>query len=303
MIIAYGEVLWDILPTGKMLGGAVGNCAYRLHQLGTHVSLISRIGDDELGHEALGILKDKELPCPLLQIDQKYPTGTVDVTISSEGDADYQINTGVAYDNIELTNDLLEAAKSADVILFGNLIQRCEKSRNTLYSLIEAAPQALKIVDINLRKDCFTKETVLESVSRTDVLKLNLKEVSTVSELIGISSETKEDFCDQVSKKYNVSTILITLGDDGIYAFDSKEGDIRLPGYNVKVADTVGSGDNFTAGFVHKRLLGESLEKCCMFANLIGSLVATKVGGMPSLTQKDIENHQATHQLNQIKSI
>ena len=299
MVIAFGEVLWDLLPSGRQLGGAVANCAYRLHQLGTPVSFVSRIGDDELGAEAVDILKQKGLPCPMLQTDNQRPTGTVDVSVSSEGDAEYVINKGVAYDYIECSDKLLQAATGAKAIVFGNLIQRQEQSRSTLYKLIDAAPDALKIVDINLRKDCFTKETVTQSFVRTDVLKLNEKEVGVVSELLELNCDSKEDFCKQATEKFGVTTILVSLGKDGVYAYDVNDGSLRIPGYSIKVADTVGAGDNFTAGFVHKRLQGAGLEQSCSFANLIGSMVATKVGGMPSISKEDIEQYRQSHHLHQ----
>lgn len=296
MVIAFGEVLWDILPSGKKLGGAVANCAYRLHQLGTPVSFVSRIGDDELGKEALDILKEKGLPCPMLQMDSHKPTGTVDVSVSPEGDADYVINKDVAYDYIESNEALLKAASTAKALVFGNLIQRELTSRNTLYELLDAAPQALKIVDINLRKDCYSEETVRQSLARTDIVKLNDKEVQVVSSLIGLKAADKESFCSEVLETFDVSTVLVSLGAQGVYAHDKKEGPIKIQGYPAKVADTVGAGDNFTAGFVHKRLIGADLQQSCEFGNLIGAIVATKTGGMPSLSMDEIQEYKSSHE-------
>lgn len=292
MVIAFGEVLWDLLPSGKKLGGALANCAYRLYQLGTPVLLVSRVGEDALGNEAKEILDSIGLPCSMLQTDPEKPTGIVDVTISPEGDADYVINRDVAYDYITCTDELLTLAKNAKAIVFGNLIQREKISRETLYKILESAPNALKIVDINLRKDCYSAETLKQSLLRTDVLKLNEKEVQVVSSMLELKSDNQQDFCREVSEKFNVSTILVSLGARGVYAFDEKEGDLYIPGFPINVTDTVGAGDNFTAGFIHERLNGANLEKACLFANLIGSLVATKVGGMPSISPKDIEEYQ-----------
>ncbi len=295
MVIAFGEVLWDLLPSGEQLGGAVANCAFRLHQLGTPARLISRIGNDDLGKKALTILSEKGLPTDLIQLDNKYPTGTVDVTISPEGDADYVINKDVAYDFIEFNDELQKLASEAGAIVYGNLIQRRETSRNSLYALLESAKNALKVIDINLRKECYTPQTILESVSRTDVLKLNDKEVDVVKEFLKIDVRTFEGFCEELANTYAISTILISLGSNGVYAFDTKEGHIELKGYPSNVVDTVGAGDNFTAGFIHKRLQGESLLNACDFANLLGSLITTKRGGMPALNKDDISAYRESH--------
>jgi fructokinase len=289
MVLAFGEVLWDILPSGEQLGGAVANCTFRLHQLGTPARLISRLGNDAHGKKALEILTSKGLSSDLIQIDQKHPTGTVDVTISPEGDADYVINPKVAYDFIEIEETHLRLAAQAKSIVFGNLIQRNEVSRNALYQLLEAAPNALKVIDINLRKDCYSKQTIHESLSRTDVLKLNDKEVRIVTEFLGLKAKSLEAFCEKVATAYSISSILISLGSKGVYAFDVHEGHIELAGYSVKVVDTIGAGDNFLAGFVHTRLQGKSLTDSCDFANLIGALVTTKVGGMPVLEEHEIK--------------
>jgi fructokinase len=293
MVIAFGEVLWDILPSGEQLGGAVANCTFRLHQLGTPTRLISRLGDDAHGKKALEILKSKGLSCDLIQTDLKHPTGTVDVTISPEGDADYVINPEVAYDYIEAREEDTTLASQAQAIVFGNLIQRNEVSRNTLYQLLEAAPDALKVIDINLRKDCYSKQTIQESLARTDVLKLNDKEVTIVTEFLGLKAKSFEAFCEEVAATYSVSSTLISLGSKGVYAFDTKEGHIEIAGYSCKVVDTIGAGDNFLAGFVHTRLQGKNLSDSCDFANLIGALVTTKVGGMPILEEYEINGMAA----------
>jgi fructokinase len=288
MIITYGEVLWDLLPSGEQLGGAVANCSLRLHKLGNQVAFISRLGNDDLGIKAREILQAKGLSCDLIQTDESHPTGTVDVSLNSDGDADYVINKEVAYDFIEINQTIRDLAKATHAIVFGNLIQRNSVSRNTLYELLENAPQALKIIDINIRKDCYTTETVRESVQRTDVLKLNDKEVTIVSDMLKIPAPSYKAFCKEISEKFNLQSVLISLGSKGMFAYDTTEGYVELPAYKIKIADTVGAGDNFTAGFTHKRLQGKSFHECCDFANLLGALAASKSGGMPEISEEEI---------------
>jgi fructokinase len=292
MIITYGEVLWDLLPSGKQLGGAVANCSLRLQKLGHQVAFISRLGSDDLGVQARNILQAKGLSCDYIQTDELHPTGTVDVSLNSDGDADYVINKEVAYDFIEINQSMIELAKNARAIVFGNLIQRNSVSGNTLYQLLETAPQALKVIDINIRKDCYTTETVRESVQRTDVLKLNDKEVVIVSDMLKIPAPSYKTFCEAISEKFHLQSVLISLGSKGTFAYDTTEGYVELPAYNIKIADTVGAGDNFTAGFTHKRLQGKSFHECCDFANLLGALAATKPGGMPEITDQEIGDLQ-----------
>ena len=158
-------MLWDILPAGRQLGGAVANCAFRLHQLGNQVSFVSKVGEDSLGNEAIRILSEKGLNTSAIQVDTSRATGTVEVSISLQGNAEYAIRKNVAYDFIESGKKLLAPARAASAILFGNLIQRGACSKNTFYGLLEeAGPKPLKVVDINLRKDCYSHETVKQSL-------------------------------------------------------------------------------------------------------------------------------------------
>jgi fructokinase len=288
MILAFGEVLWDLLPSGKQLGGAVANCAFRLQQLGNEVMLVSKLGSDDLGAEARRILTEKGLSCTCIQTDSNYPTGTVDVTIDNAGDADYVINPEVAYDYIETDENLLSLARNAEAIVFGNLIQRNLVSRSSLYTLLDIAPDALKIIDINIRKDCYTSETLKESVKRTDVLKLNEKEVEILSQVLNIPVPSLDFFCMNIADTYQLQSVLVSLGSRGVFAFDSTEGIVSFPAHEVRIADTVGAGDNFTAGFTHARINGKSFPQCCKFANLLGALASSKAGGMPEITSEEI---------------
>lgn len=288
MIMTFGEILWDLFPHGKQLGGAVANCSVRLQNLGHKTYFISRLGNDALGIEALNILKEKGLNLELIQIDPSHTSGTVEVVLNDKGEADYTINEFVAYDYIEVTSTQHTLLKEASAIVFGSLIQRSEVSKKSLYHLLDMANDALKIVDINLRKDCYTMDTIRESLIIADVLKLNDEEVTTLSTMFSIESDSISDFCTTIAKQFNLKSVLVTLGDKGVQAWDRLEGFLELSAHKIEVVDTVGAGDNFTAGFVHGRLNNMNFEASCRLANAFGALAASKAGGMPEISMDEV---------------
>lgn len=286
--LALGELLWDLLPHERLLGGAPANFCHRLRQLGASVQMVSRVGKDALGDELLHGLKALNFDLSLIQIDPEHPTGTVDVKLTADGNPTFTINTDVAYDYLEVTPALLEAAKNSAFICFGTLVQRSQKTRDTIYTILEAAPQATKFLDINLRRNCYSAETVSESLRRTDILKLNVSEVKIVTELLKLSATTPQEMSQEVMDRFNIKTVLVTLGEDGVYAVDAAGKECTVPGISIKVADTIGSGDSFSAGFAFKYLQNAPLEECCFFGNLMGALNATKKGGMPDVSPAEL---------------
>jgi fructokinase len=287
--LALGEILWDVLPHERLLGGAPANFCHRLRQLGAPVKMVSRVGQDQLGDELRAGLKGLHFDLSLVQVDPKNPTGTVDVTLTADGNPSFVINPNVAYDFLEPTPALLEAAKNAPFICFGTLVQRSPKTRDTIYKVLEAAPQATKFLDINLRKNCYSAETVTESLRRTDILKLNVSEVKIVTELLNLSAKSSKEMAQEVMKKFGVKIVLVTLGEEGVYAIDNTGKECTVPGVSITVADTIGSGDSFSAGFAFKYLQKAPLEECCFFGNLMGALNATKKGGMPDVSPAELE--------------
>jgi fructokinase len=294
-VIALGEILWDILPSEKLLGGAPANFCHRLRQLGIDARMVSRVGTDLLGDELLAGLATLDFDLSLVQRDPAHPTGTVNVTLSSDGDPTFTINNGVAYDYLEPTRDLMSAAASASLICFGTLVQRSEQTRTTLYAILDAAQQAIKLLDINLRRNCYSSDTVRESLKRADILKLNIAEVGILSEMLGIPERTPEGFSARIIEHFQIDTVLVTLGARGVYARRVNGESCTVPGVAITVVDTIGSGDSFTAGFVCKRLLSAPLEECCHFGNLIGALNATKKGGMPDISPAEVTEFVAHH--------
>jgi fructokinase len=279
-VIAFGELLWDLLPSGAQLGGAPANFALRVQSLGLPVALVSRIGKDPLGEEALAILSHAGLDTSYIQVDDQAPTGSVQVTLDASGNASYSITKGVAYDFIQLPQPLKDLASKVDVICFGSLVQRAISSQTSLYDLLQLAPKATKIVDINLRKDCFTSETVEGSLRSADILKLNSDEVAPVCEMLGLPVLEPELFAGAMCERFSLSHVLVTRGADGVYGYKSDGEEVTIPGYKVAVVDTIGSGDAFTAGFVSKLLVGAPFGECCDFGNRLGAAVAQKKGGM-----------------------
>jgi len=293
--LAFGELLWDVLPSKEVLGGAPGNFAYRLSNLGFPAKVVSRIGNDLRGAKLSQILSERGLDLSLLQMDSKLPTGFVDVRLNENGEPDFTINRGVAYDQIELTEELEKVAASCKVLYFGTLVQRSNKSRETILKLIDMAKDATKFIDLNLRKDCFSAETVLSSLERTNILKLNKDEASAVSKLCGFDAPESKAFARKVISSFDIDICIITQGENGAYALNKKSEEVVAQGCTVKVVDTIGSGDGFSAGFVSGFLSGLSLNECCRIGNKIGAITATRTGGMPIITFDEIEDFESNN--------
>jgi fructokinase len=276
-IIAFGELLWDVFPTGEVLGGAPANFAYRINSLGHETHLISRVGRDERGERAARLLTEKNLSTQNIQRDDRLPTGSVPISIKPDGSHEFTILPNVAYDHIELTPTLLNLAQTADAICFGTLVQRSQTSRATLYHLLDNSP-ALKILDLNLRKNCYDAFTIEASLKRADILKLNEDEALYLGRTYGLEPAT---FISAAVKKWDLDCCIVTLGANGAEAASPSEGTwvwgAELAG---AVVDTVGCGDAFTAGFLHHYLAGAELGEACEAANLLAAKVSRTRGGM-----------------------
>ena len=288
-VLAFGEVLWDILPSCMTLGGAPFNFAYRINSLGDTGLMVSRLGRDELGQNAFQQVVKLGLDTTHIQWDDHFPTGTVQVSFDEQNNPDYHIVPEVAYDRIEATNGLLKVASSADCLCFGTLAQRSKKSRRTVEQLLEQASNGLKLLDINLRKDCYNLETVTFSLQKADVLKLNEQEAHQLGGMLSLAHKNLFDLCQKMLQKWALQLCLVTLGNKGALGMSADGKKTYTPGYKVEVADSLGSGDAFTAGFVHKILRGESLAVACEFGNILGAIVATQTGATAPVEQKAID--------------
>jgi fructokinase len=293
-VIGIGEALFDCLPDGRKLGGAPANFAYHVSQFGLDGLAISAIGNDELGEEIVETFERVGLEHILPVVEQ--PTGTVKVTLDSKGVPQYDICLGVAWDNIPLTDEMLYAARHAQAICFGSLAQRSQTSRETIHAFLDEAPaDALRVFDINLRQNWYTAEVIAESLNRANVLKINDEELDVVATmLLGVSTvpgkliaedaEKTRSICHELIAKYDLQMLILTCGAIGSYVFTANEESyVATP--KVKVADTVGAGDSFTATFVAQLLLGKSIREAHEKAVSVSAFVCTQNGAMPVLPE------------------
>ncbi len=287
-IICFGELLWDLLPGGDILGGAPLNVAVRLQALGNRCSFVSGVGRDSLGEKALKQAALAGLDVANIQV-LGDPTGTVAVSIDPLGKASYEIFTDAAFDCIKYTDTVKQCASSADCVCFGSLAQRSEPSRQTLHALLDDASAALAFCDINLRDDCYTPDTVAMSLERADVLKLNNEEAPVIAKMLEITAQNLPDIMEAMLGETKAHTCVVTLGAHGACAL-SESGDWAYdPGYQVVVSDTVGSGDAFCAGFLHRYLEQASLFEAISFGNILGAIVATQTGATQPISAEEID--------------
>lgn len=286
-VLAFGEALWDLLPSGPALGGAPANFAYRLSAFGDRTLLVTRLGRDELGRRAAERLRELELDLSLVQWDDRRPTGTVPVTIDARGIPEFTITPDVAYDAIEPEPKLLAAAAGADAVYFGTLAQRSSVSRETLWRILAAAPRAVKFLDLNLRKDCFTPETVAASLAAANVLKLNEGEAEFLARTFRLPLADPAATAEAILARWPLDCCVVTLGEQGAIAV-CRRGRAEVPGWKVRVADTVGSGDAFSAGFLGAYLREMPLEECLFRGNVLGALVAAQAGATQPLGPEDV---------------
>lgn len=291
-VLAFGEVLWDLLPTETALGGAVCNFTYRVNSLGDNGIIVSRLGKDELGEAACQRVSDLGLGTEYLQWDDHHPTGTVPVTFDQNNNPIFVILPNVAYDHIEMTDPLREAASTVDCLCFGTLSQRFETSRRTLKQLMELADDSLKLLDINLRKDCYSIDTITYSLEKADILKLNEDELYEIAEMFALASRDALRLCEDIMEKWSVQCCVVTLGEKGAFALSQNGERVYVPGYRVDLADSVGAGDAFTAGFAYCILRDMSLLKACELGNVLGAMVSTQKGATSPITQYDIAAFQ-----------
>lgn len=286
-VLSFGETLWDLLPAGPLLGGAPCNLAYRVHSLGERGLLVTRLGRDSLGNAAAEQLQALGMDLSLVQADERRPTGTVPVTLDAKGVPEYRILPDVAYDHIATTAQLLSEASRADCICFGTLVQRSPVSRTTLHRVLEAAPRALKVLDLNLRRGCYSRESVMASLEAADVLKLNDGEVLELAQTFGLKAGSPQEAARACLATWELDACVLTLGERGAYGVTATE-EASVEGWKVQVVDTIGAGDAFTAAFVVSWLRGTPLRDCCYFGNALGALVSGTKGATAAIGLDEI---------------
>ena len=284
--VGMGEALWDVLPEGKKMGGAPANFAYHVSQFGLESCVVSAVGDDKLGAEIISNLTSKGLKQLIETVP--YPTGTVQVEIDQAGIPQYDIKENVAWDNIPYTPQLEELASRTQAVCFGSLAQRSIVSRETINRFLDAMPadpNNLVVFDVNLRQGFYNKEILCNSMERCNILKINDEELVTVSRMFGYPGIDLQDKCWILLGKYNLKMLILTCGINGSYVFTP--GNVSFqPTPQVKVADTVGAGDSFTAAFIASIIKGKPVEEAHKTAVEVSAFVCTQNGAMPVLPQE-----------------
>jgi fructokinase len=283
-VICYGEILWDILPTGEVPGGAPMNVAYHLNKLGHSPAVITRIGMDERGNKLVGLLEAKNISTAFVQLDKLLPTGVVYATPNEHHEMEYDIVAPVAWDVIEWNDDLPGLFNDQNYFVYGSLIARNTTSRDTLFRLLEAAKN--KVLDINLRPPHYSNKLLHDLLLKADIAKVNYAELNFISSWFGEYS-TIEGKMNVLLEKFGLGTLIVTKGGDG--AMINIGGKVYShPGFKVIVHDTVGSGDSFLAaiiaGLIEKRDPSRILE----FACAVGALVTSRKGGWPEYKVDDV---------------
>lgn len=283
-VVGLGEILWDIFPDKKELGGAPANFAYHISELGLNGYVISALGADELGDEILNRVKGKSLNYILERVP--YPTGTVLVKVDENGVPEYEICENVAWDNIPFTKEMEELAKETDALCFGSLAQRSVNSCKSINQFIDMLPDyAMKVFDINLRQHFYTKQIIVESIQKSNVLKINDEELLTLSNLLGIGADNDEEkIVRELIREYQLEIAILTKGEKGSTIITPDESS-SLDTQKVKVVDTVGAGDAFTAAFIAAILMGKSIKEAHLLAVDVSAYVCTQKGAMPKLPE------------------
>ncbi len=285
-ICCFGEILWDVFPNKKLLGGAPLNVALRLHKLGADVTMISAVGSDALGGDALEIIQDYGLNTASIQKHQSLPTGAVHVALT-EGIASYTFEAPSAWDAIQLDTKVLVSLPKQDAFVFGSLALRHEANRNVLEAFLKKAP--FSVFDVNLRPPYVSKDLVLSLLPKANLIKMNEEELAEISTWLGISASEGETQIRALSQHTGVPAICVTRGEHGAVLYNAGRF-YHHSGFRVTVADTVGAGDSFLAGLLYGMLQGNSSEESLRLASALGALVASKEGANGEVTSEELRN-------------
>ncbi len=285
-IICFGEVLWDMLPKGKKIGGAPLNVAYHLNRMGQDAAIVSRIGKDDLGNGIKEFIQQKELSAAsILQLDSTHPTSIVEAKVDDNHEVTYDIVEEVAWDYIDYNKELEQLVDESKYLVFGSLCTRHQVTRQTLRSLLES--DLIKILDVNLRPPFYSKEILEKLLSYTQIAKMNEHELKIIAQWFDIEGNTQECISG-LAQKFELEILITTFGSKGAYLWHDNE-ILFQKGHKVEVADTVGSGDAFLAGFLSEYIQDTTIENALKVANTLGAFIATKDGGCPEYEKAEIK--------------
>lgn len=285
-VVCYGEVLWDVFPNMKVIGGAPLNVALRMQSFGVKTTMISAVGKDDLGDNILNFTSEKGLNTNFIQTSETHKTGTVEVFINNKGSALYTIHKPVAWDFIQQTNQNTEVVSKSDIFIFGSLVCRGTISKETLLKLIEVSN--LSVFDVNLRPPDFTLDLIIDLMTLANVIKLNDEELDIVSCYLGYSDASFNNQIKLLAEKTKTKCICVTKGSKGATLYLDNNF-YNNNGYQVKVKDTVGAGDSFLASLIFKLVIQKSNPEIALdYACKIGALVASKSGANASIQPSEI---------------
>lgn len=287
-IVGVGEILWDLFPAGRQLGGAPFNFAFHCHRLGHAAVPVSRVGDDDLGREIRAAVRRLGLSDAFLQADPGHPTGTVSVALDDRGHPAFTITPDVAYDQLAWDDALQSLLGQARAVCFGTLVQRQPAARATVQRILRAAGPAVRVYDVNLRQHYYSREVIEVSLTASDWVKLNEDELVILRDLLQLSGAGDPATLADLRRRYGLDLAALTRGERGCLVQTARE-EIDIPGRPVRVADTVGAGDAFTAGLLVYTLEGRPLAEAAAFANRLAGHVVASVGGTPLLDRSEVE--------------
>jgi fructokinase len=288
-LVGLGEILWDMLPDGKQLGGAPANFAYHAQALGGRGVVVSCVGDDPLGMEILGRLDGLGLDKKYIAVDRNHPTGTVTVELDAKGRPNYIIHENVAWDFIPSSPAVLELASKCDAVCFGSLCQRLPVSRAAIRQFLQAnGHRCLRVFDVNIRRKYYSRDIIVDMLELSNVFKLNDEELPLVAEILGITGDETAILAG-LTERFDLALIALTKGAHGSRLYSRGSSSFH-PGVPVrKIADTVGAGDSFTAAITLGWLQGRQLDAINDHANRVAGFVCSQDGAMPALPEALIE--------------
>ena len=285
-VICFGEVLWDVLPSGAVPGGAPMNVAYHLEKMGKSPALITRVGTDERGEALESIFAAHGVCTDYFQRDASHQTGIVYAHPNEHNEVVYDIVKPVAYDFIEWKEGYDALVSSAGYFVFGSLAARNDVSKKTLFQLIECAKT--RVLDINLRAPHYDRRIVEELLQKTDFLKLNGAELELITGWFS-GNKTNTDRMQLLADRFNIQTIVVTMGGEGAQLY-YQGNTYSHQGFSVQVKDTVGSGDAFLAGLLSNLMDGASPADALAFANALGAFIATRTGACPAYDTGEVRS-------------
>lgn len=284
-IFCFGEVLWDIFPSHRVVGGAPLNVCFHANNLGLNAKIISAIGRDKLGQELNDFFIQNKISTEFIQTNNTLPTGTVHIILAANGNASYTIVENVAWDALFIDESIKSAITESEVLIFGSLACRSDNNFEGLLQLIEKAQKL--VFDVNLRAPFYQQSKLEKLLNKAHIVKMNDDELGEITSWYSVK-DSLEDKMTFILDKFNIETLIVTAGKEGAYCM--RDGlFFHQEGFQVEVKDTVGSGDSFLAAFIYKMLHGASWEDCLHFACATGSLLATKNGGTHKVDEHKIQ--------------